>query len=67
MRLSLIDVLCNSDDDIASFALGFDIPVSVCDLLQWIASVNHRLEHPRFSKLSKKDKIFLTLVKPRQP
>ena len=48
----------HSDDDIALFVSGFDIPMRFNHLLQWIASVYDRLELSFLNQLGEEVEIF---------
>jgi hypothetical protein len=62
-----VAVLRHRDDDIALFVATFNIPVSLDDLLQWIASVNDRLELPCLNEFFEANQIARPLTFGRSP
>ena len=50
-------IMFHSDDNIFLFMSLFDIPVSLGDLFQRIASINDRFYLPRLNQLCEEDKV----------
>ena len=50
--------MLHSDDDISLFVPCFDIPVSLGNLFQRIASIDDRFYLPRLNKLPEENQIF---------
>ena len=50
--------MCHSDDDISLFVSCVDVPVSLGNVFQWIASIDDRLYLPRLNQLFEKNEVF---------
>src|SRR6266576_3009242 len=56
--------LDNHDQDVADLPAGFDVPVGLDDLVQWISAVDHRLERSGLHQLPEVAQ--LLLAEPRR-